>query len=67
MEFEGFRLNFSKLKLDTFSKSHPIFMAIGPTIMKPSAEQCRSLCKLISKSMQVDLSQTNDRIAVKLD
>ena len=41
-------------------------MAIGPAITKPWADECLSLCKLISKSMHVDLGQTNDKVAMKL-
>ena len=41
-------------------------MAIGPDITKPWADKCLSLCKLINKSVYVNLGQANDRIAMKL-
>ena len=45
--------------------SQPNFMAIGLTVTKPSANKCRSLCKLISISMHASLGQTNYGIAMK--
>ena len=65
LTFYGFKWNFLNFKLDTLSLSHPNFMAIGLTVTKPSANKCRSLCKLISNSMHANLGQTNDRIARK--
>ena len=41
-------------------------MATGPTVTKPSANKCRSLCNLISNLMHVSLEQPNDGIAMKL-
>ena len=66
LKFVGFKLNFLNFKHDTFSLSHPNLMAIGLTVTKPSANKCRSLCKLINKSMHANLGQTNDGIVMKL-
>ena len=66
LKLVGFKLNFLNFKHDTFSLSHPNVMAIGLTVTKPSANKCRSLCKLISNSMHANLGQTNDGIAMKL-
>ena len=66
MKFDGFKWNFLSFKPDTFSWSHPHFMAIGPTGTKPSANKCRSLCKLISNSMHINLGQANEGIMMKL-
>ena len=65
LKFDGFKWNFQNFKLDTLPLSHQYFMAIGLTVAKPSANKCRSLCKLISNSMHANLGQTNDRIAMK--
>ena len=66
LKFVGFELNFLNFKHDTFSLSHLNLMAIGLTVTKPSANKCRSLCKLMSNSMHANLEQTNDGIAMKL-
>ena len=66
LKFDGFKGNFINFTLDAFSLSHPNFTAIGLTVTKPSANKCRSLCKLISNSMQANFGQTNDGIAMKL-
>ena len=66
VKFDWFKWNFLNFKLDTFTKPHPNFMAIGPAVTKQSANKCRSLCKLISNSMHVNLGQTNDGIAMKV-
>ena len=41
-------------------------MAIGRAIIKPWADESLSLCKLISKSMHVNLGQTNNKVVMKL-
>ena len=66
LKFDGFKCNFLNFELDTLSLSHPNILAIGLTVTKPSANKCRSLCKLISNSMHVNLGQKNDSIAMKL-
>ena len=66
LKFVGFKQNFENFNHDTFSLSHPNFMAIGLTVTKPSANKCRSLSKLISNLMHANLGQTNDGIAMKL-
>ena len=66
LKLVGFKQNFLNFKHDTLSLSHPNFMAIYLIVTKPSANKCRSLCKLISNSMHANLGQTNDGIAMKL-
>ena len=66
LKFDGFECNFLNFKLDTLSLSHPNSIAISLTDTKPSANECQSLCKLISNSMHANLGQTNDRIVMKL-
>ena len=44
LKFVGFKWKFLNVKHDTFSLSHPNFLAIGLTVTKPSANKCRSLC-----------------------
>ena len=66
VKFDGFKWDFLIFKLYMFSYSHPNLMAIGLTVTKPSANKCRSLCKLISNSMHVNLWQENEGIAMKL-
>ena len=55
LKFVGFRWNFLHFKHDRSSLSHPHFMAIGLTVTKPSANKCRSLCKLINNSVHAIL------------
>ena len=66
LKLVGFKLNFLNFKHETLSLSHQNFMAIGLTVTNPSANKCRSLCKLISNSRHADLGQTNDGIVMKL-
>ena len=61
-----FKQNFLNFKHDTFPLSLLNFMAICLIVTKPSANKCRSLCKLISNSMHANLGQTDDGIAMKL-
>ena len=60
------QMKFSKLHTWYVFLISPKFHGDWPNVTKLSTNKCRSLCKLISNSMHVDLGQTNDGIAIKL-